>query len=356
MQRCLGPGRVGLMLIAAAAAFATVAPGSAVAGHVRCGDTITQDTTLDSDLACNGDALTVARQDVTLDLGGHTIAGAGGSTGVTMSERTTVANGTIAGFGQGVWSDGADGVRVTAATLERNGVAIDCDYAAGCSVTDSTVRSNTAGISMAAPDGGEPVRSFVTGNRVYDNQLGISLVEYLVSVADNKVERNGVGVRIDNAARVTMSRNLIAQNSGDGVRVTFMSRATISANRIERNGGNGIYLEGDFFFGGSTTATVQANTVRRNDADGILATNAVRGNEFVIERNRTDRNGDDGIDVDAGSEPEFTDLNAVVGDNRANFNGDLGIEADLGTTDGGGNRARHNGNPAQCVGVRCRGA
>lgn len=33
---------------------------------------------------------------------------------------------------------------------------------------------------------------------------------------------------------------------------------------------------------------------------------------------------------------------------------DLGIEAVAGTTDGGGNGAKHNGNPAQCVGVRCR--
>ena len=356
MKVHLGSTRLAVLLAVCSLALA-LAPGSAVANHVQCGDTITQDTTLDSDLTCNSDALTVAGQGVTLDLGGHTIAGAGGSTGVTtgviMSERTTVANGTISGFVQGVWSDGADGVRITAATLERNGVAVRCDYAAGCSVTDSTVRWNRGGISMRAPDGGESVRSFVTGNRVYDNQVGISLVEYLVSVADNKVERNGVGVWLSNA-RVTMSHNLIAQNSGDGVWVTFMSRAMISANRIERNGGNGIYLEGDFFFGGSTAATVQANTVRRNDADGILAMNAVRGNAFVIERNRTDRNGDDGIDVDVGSEPEFTDLNAVVGGNRANFNGDLGIEADLGTTDGGGNRAKHNGNPAQCVGVRCK--
>ena len=34
----------------------------------------------------------------------------------------------------------------------------------------------------------------------------------------------------------------------------------------------------------------------------------------------------------------------------ANDNGDLGIEAVSGVTDGGGNRARGNGNPAQCVG------
>jgi nitrous oxidase accessory protein NosD len=294
---------------------------------------------------------------VTLDLGGHTIAGAGGeSVGVmTWGERATVANGTIRGFGKGVWSDGADGVLVSAATLERNGVGVDCDYSAGCSVNRSRVRANTVGVSLSAPDGGEVVRSFVTENRVYDNGIGISLTEYLVTVSANRVERNDVGVRIDYSARVTMSQNVVAENTGDGVRVTFMSRATITGNRVERNGGNGVYLEGDFFFGGSTIATVRGNTVTRNGDDGILATNAVRGNEFTVERNRTDRNGDDGIDVEAGGDaPPDAILNAVVGGNRTFHNRDLGIEADPGTTDGGGNHARGNGNPAQCIGVRCK--
>ena len=44
----------------------------------------------------------------------------------------------------------------------------------------------------------------------------------------------------------------------------------------------------------------------------------------------------------------------MVRANRAYFNIDLGIEADPGTTDGGGNRARNNGDPAQCTGVSCK--
>jgi hypothetical protein len=40
--------------------------------------------------------------------------------------------------------------------------------------------------------------------------------------------------------------------------------------------------------------------------------------------------------------------------NSAFFNHDLGIEAVPGVTDGGGNRARGNGNPeGQCTGVAC---
>ena len=47
-----------------------------------------------------------------------------------------------------------------------------------------------------------------------------------------------------------------------------------------------------------------------------------------------------GIDVDSAS--------TTLARNTANRDGDLGIEAVLGVRDGGGNRARGNGNPLQC--------
>jgi hypothetical protein len=65
----------------------------------------------------------------------------------------------------------------------------------------------------------------------------------------------------------------------------------------------------------------------------------------LLEANITTRNGDDGIDVESPA--------TTITANLANDNTDLGIEAVAGVTDGGGNRASGNGNPAQCVGVRC---
>src|ERR687897_642246 len=54
--------------------------GSASATHVQCGDVITQDTTLDSDLVCAGDGLTILGERVTLDLAGHSMTGLGTGT------------------------------------------------------------------------------------------------------------------------------------------------------------------------------------------------------------------------------------------------------------------------------------
>jgi hypothetical protein len=58
------------------------------------------------------------------------------------------------------------------------------------------------------------------------------------------------------------------------------------------------------------------------------------------------RSDDDGIDVDSAA-------TTLIG-NHAVRNGDLGIEAVVGVTDGGGNKASGNGNPAQCTNVACK--
>ena len=91
------------------------------------------------------------------------------------------------------------------------------------------------------------------------------------------------------------------------------------------------------------------NRVEKNDVlgtrlgDGIVVAADSSGTQ--ITKNVANGNADDGIDVD---NPATT-----VTENTANDNADLGIEAVPGTTDGGGNRASGNGNPAQCTGVSC---
>jgi hypothetical protein len=55
-----------------------VGAGPAFASHVRCGDMITADTTLDSDLVnCPNHGIVIAADGVTLDLNGHLVDGDG---------------------------------------------------------------------------------------------------------------------------------------------------------------------------------------------------------------------------------------------------------------------------------------
>jgi hypothetical protein len=101
--------------------------------------------------------------------------------------------------------------------------------------------------------------------------------------------------------------------------------------------GGGIVIGGDRY-------TVTGNLVDQIDSrDGIRVEPGAAGT--LLRANVATRNGDDGIDVDSPA--------TTVTANVANDNVDLGIEAVAGVTDGGGNRARGNGNPAQRVGVAC---
>jgi nitrous oxidase accessory protein NosD len=314
------------MLLLVALAF----PGPATASHVECGDAITQDTTLDGDLACTGDGLTIAAGDVTLELAGHTIQGAGSGVGVSVPWEgadfadVQIRGGTIHGFGTGVRVDEVPDVLVAASVLEGNGTGLNCFMSAGCSIADSVVRDNFGtGVSMSAIDVGTGRPSLVRRNRVHDNEVGLRFSDYRAVVSDNRIEHN----------------------RHQGITAGLESLVEILHNRIERNGAQGVLIGAD----GSTNVTLFANRIERNAADGVFAGD---GGDFgdtrvTVRDNRANRNGDDGIDVDTA---EFS----LVAANRAYFNVDLGLEAGPGTADGGGNRAKHNGNPAQCVGIRCR--
>jgi len=343
-----------LALFATACALALPA-GNASAEHVRCGDVITADTTLDSDLICAGDGLTLVDK-AAVDLAGYTIQGADAGVGIKLGypapsdfADARIHGGTIRGFFYGIEADGPRGTLVHDMLLERNGIGFRCNYAPECRITSSEVRNNQTGIRFEAVDAGCGSGSHVVDNRVHHNAVGVRYAGCNGTISDNRIDRNtALGVSIEDHGRVVVVSNTIDRSGDAGVYVWYLATVHVLGNRITRNAGNGVHLDG-----GSgpyaPAGEVRDNRVVRNGNDGIRTTN-VGGGDTVIDGNRADRNGDDGIDVDVG---EYGGP-IVVRANRAFFNLDLGIEADPGTIDGGGNRARHNGNPAQCVGVSCK--
>ncbi len=79
----LHPGRVavtffGLVLGVAVAGVIASSGSSALAANVKCGDTITTDTTLHKDLVnCPNNGIIIGADNITLNLNGHTIDGDG---------------------------------------------------------------------------------------------------------------------------------------------------------------------------------------------------------------------------------------------------------------------------------------
>ena len=305
--------------LAAAAALFVVAPASA--NHVQCGDTITQSTTLDSDLVnCPGNGIRIFGAGITLDLGGHTVDGSGGGQGITTTGEddpagTVIRNGIVRQFFIGVVMDAAHGgtlARLAVTQNAQNGVAV-------LDTEAPTVRNVHAfGNGVGLTIGGNVFRARILNVHAYDNGAGM-----------------GGGLVFNSV----IEGNFVHDNQYAGIGFTFSENNHIAGNRVVNNGTAGILLQD-----GIDGNRIVANRVTGSGTDGIVLTGESIGAN-LFRGNNTHRNGDDGIDIDGPG--------STLTKNTANFNIDLGIEAEPGTIDGNGNKAQGNGNPAQCVGVSC---
>lgn len=316
----------------------------AQAKKLSCGDVITKDTVLSNNLKnCPDDGIVIGDDDVTLDLNGHTVDGTGGDAGVHVDGHTdvTVKNGVVQQFGAGVLVDnGSSGVLVTRITAMRNddGVAlagstdvrvekvlakgnvndgIDLDTADGNRISDNDLSlGNNIGINLVDSD----------GNRIFDNSVRANATAgiQIEASSGNRVERNTAKTSFPGILQVSgddnrFVRNVAVGNAAGGIRIEAGDGNSLERNTTSENRGSGIFVDSD----------VTATTLAGNRAD------------------TNDGGTGDGLSVLA------TDAATTITDNTANRNDDLGIQAAAGVTDGGGNTAHDNGNPAECAGVTC---
>jgi large repetitive protein len=377
--------------------------GQAMATHVSCGDTITQDTTLDSDLInCPTNGLIIGADGVTLDLNGHTIDaspdcchegivntapyGASGYSDITIENGTVrdftvpihlslashiriMRTSLIAGKDRGIVLDGTRDTRVEDNVVK--GIALvpflrgpdavaqsDNNLIKHNSISDGRIYINGSNNRIVNNTVfGEyfaGIDIFRSANKVYGNEVSISgelWAVSLLSASDTRVVGNSIssdqgdGLLLSAATDNLITGNSVFANRHDGIVLEENSnRNDLVKNTALRNGGVGIHIDGRFGYFAGSGNRVKKNTAEQNARDGINVD--ALSSETVIQGNVADQNFDDGIDV----ESEVARLVA----NRANNNGDLGIEAVTGVTDGGGNRAFGNGNPLQCLNVACK--
>jgi hypothetical protein len=288
---------LGLVLVASAGAGAS-------AQQIVCGSTLTSDTTLTSDLYCpyspeTAIALTLA-QGVTLDMNGHTLSGSGNGRGIGGESTNgqgasfTVKNGTITGFAAGI-GGGATASRVRLISNLRGAEAID----GGVAITDSVLSHNGTGV--AGTSGG-------------------------ITISHSTVSNNGNGISAFQGG-ITAVGDVITDNDNDGIHIVF-GIITVSDSAVSGNGGFGIFV---FSSQQDPRATLTGNVTSRNGADGIYL--AQLGpisvpNVWYVSHNVADRNHNYGIEVD-------------------NLGGAIS------GYDGGGNVARGNGQPQQCLNIAC---
>jgi parallel beta-helix repeat protein len=329
--------RSGTIVLAATVALVlALTGGEASASHVSCGDTITVDTTLDSDLVdCPNNGILIGADDITLDLNGHTIDG-DGELVEPCPENEPCDFGVI--------SERHDGVTIKGGAVKEFGVGVAVLGARHNRVLDISASQN---------------RFF-----------GIGLTDSARStIRDSSAFRNGLETQIEGISMFRSDHNRILHNSAshNGDVGLFMARSDhnqIRKNRMRGNREGGIGVEGDgneivrnrvVRGGGGILITIitkggraVGNVVRRNQVRGVSASGISvdpAPKRTLISRNHIRGAGVDGINVLSRS----TKLTR----NRAVRNGDLGIDAVQGVIDGGGNRASGNGDTRQCLNVTC---
>jgi parallel beta-helix repeat protein len=362
-----------------------VGAGPAFASHVSCGDVITADTTLDSDLVnCPNHGIVIGADDITLDLNGHLVDGDGtpaagcdprkepcdfgvfndGHSGVTVKDGSVrdfaagVLLGTMTGrarhnrvlgisatrnqfLGLGIFSQVRSVVRDSSVngTLDREGNGLALGDSHHIRILNNSFRHNAHNGMEAF----ETNHTLIKGNLFSRSDDEAILMEGRGNqVRRNRLVRNGAGITLGAGSRNVVAHNRISRGR-DGIRVETGHDNLVADNVVVDTRRVGITLGIHDPFVGGQRNLVRGNVVRRSRVDGIIV--VAKDRHSVLLRNLVTRSGDDGFDVDSST----TTLTA----NRATRNGDLGIEAVFGVIDGGGNHAGGNGNPVQCLNVSC---
>ena len=310
--------RIGI-LAAAALGCIWMLPAAASANHVACGDTITTQTVLDSDIVCTDSdpvGLVIGADDVTVWLEGNSITGADavGSDGVaddgTARSGVSIRGGTISGFDD----------------------AIDLD------VSSSSVR----GMSVSALSAGIVTRG--DGNYIFRNDVDMSTSSGFVGIealGDNSEVFGNVvigsdGVAPDDGIAVHGENPKVIGNGVDGCAFDGLIMSGYTSGLVSRNSVTncdiGITPSG-------TGLKVQTNTTSGNCIGMVVDDPAA-----LVRWNTANENCTEGIVI---GQP-----GATLKKNVANDNIDIGIDAVEGTIDEGGNTATGNG-VTDCLGVVC---
>ena len=352
----------------------------------NCGETITGDTTVDSDLVdCPNNGIVIGADDITLDLNGHRIDGDGTRAagcnprkefcdiGVANDRHdgVTVKGGSLRDFGIGVLIREAHDNRVldvsskrneffgfafgdTARSLIRDSAGSDNIPPEGdgmglfgshdVRILDNTFRNNPGpGVHVADSD-----HNLIKGNLFSHSSPGVLIGGDSSEdrgdhneVRGNRFVRNHGGISVGPGSRNVLTRNHF---SGEGIGIDKGRHNLVARNVVVEPRKTGIRLGVDLTDGsiGGVDNIVRRNVVKRSGGNGFLVN---RKGTSVLRRNIAIGAKGDGFHVENRA--------TRLAKNRARRNADLGIDAVQGVVDGGGNRASGNGDKRQCVNVKC---
>ena len=276
-----------------------------------CGEVITKNTTLNSDIGpCGGDGVIIGADGITLNLNGHSIIGDAlqrdDMVGIKVPLRTsvTIENGSVTGFDEGIFVNSGGGNTITNMKVHDNigpftnpngqggfpdfGDGILLQHSAANKVLNSTISHNGLydGIGIFGLDANF---NLIQGNTISKNTNGAA------GVALSAFLELGDPRRFQSLYENNIIGNTIDDNDAAGITGVGNVNSKYLNNDIERNGLdpntfplNGIGLQPERNSNPNLNNDVENNKVIGNGNDGIEALQGASGS--LIKNNTVERN------------------------------------------------------------------
>src|SRR3981081_2156883 len=215
---------------ASASGTPTATPAlSVVPQNAQCGQRINTDFVLASDMTCTTDAFVINADNVTLDLGGHTITGPGmgpqtwplpqlDSVGVRTGGHTnvTIRNGAISQFSTGIYFVDMQKSRIEDVTSERNRFGFYIHASKQNAIRRPTCVANIYGLHLQDAND-----NIIEGNNLirqtYNSPGGFGIYLYRSTgnrIVENTIENNvNWGIWFSDAKGNTIFHNNVSGNS-----------------------------------------------------------------------------------------------------------------------------------------------
>ena len=256
--------------------FGLMLTGIVSATHISCGDTITSNTVLDSNLiSCPGTGITIGTNGITLDCASNSIIGSGSGSGVSLSGRSgvTIKNCETTNFSFGIFLiSSSNNNIITNNTANSNSVyGILINSGSNNSLTSNTANSNKV-IGIYLPSGSS--NNILTSNTANSNNIyGI----FLQSSSNNNIITN----------------NTANSNKFHGIFLQSSLNNSLTSNTANNNVQFGIFLQS------SLNNSLTSNTADSNNRFGIKL--ILNSNNNILTSNTANSNGIDGIVLQSSS-------------------------------------------------------
>ena len=193
---------------AGSAGAPSAAPGGSLATReASCAMRVTASFTVANDLSCQGDGLVIAADNVTVDLGGHTLTGPGmgpqtwplpqlDSVGVRVAGRSgiTIRNGKTVAFSTGIYFVDTTASTIDNVTTQHNRFGFYIHNSTHNTVKGSDVEFNIYGLHLQSSDD-NLLQGNLLARQTYNSPGGYGL--YMYSSKSNKVVENTIDSNIN---------------------------------------------------------------------------------------------------------------------------------------------------------------